>query len=280
MRIDQALEGARLKLRSRPGIPSPERELRLLLAAVLRRDELWVRAHPEIELDLEDLETFGAWVQRREAGEALEYITGCCSFFGRSFRVSPAVLIPRPESELIVEAVLGVPTPARILDVGTGSGCLAVSLKAERPAFDVVAVDLSRTALEVAASNAARHAADVAFLQGHLATALRGPFDVVVANLPYLPSSWLETLPVEVRKEPRMALDGGPDGLDFIRELLSDLPRILAPEGRVLLEIAEDQREGIETAAAAAGLEIRRAIRDIGGCERILVLAAGEAAGV
>jgi len=279
MRIGQALERARLKLHARPGIPSPAREAVLLLAAVLGREELWVRAHPEMQLEAEDVGSFEAWVHRREAGEALEYITGSCSFFGRSFRVSPAVLIPRPESELMIEAVLETPFPARILDVGTGSGCLAVSLKAERPDMEVVAADLSRAALEVAESNAVRHAAGVRFVQGHLATALRGPFDVVVANLPYIPVSLLETLPVEVRKEPRMALDGGPDGLDLIRELLPDLPRILAPEGLAVLEIAEAQRAGVETAAAASGLEIRRAIRDVGGCERILILAAGQKAG-
>jgi len=219
-------------------------------------------------------ERFSDWLERRAAGEPAEHLTGECEFWGRSFAVSPAVLVPRPETELVVEAALALPLAreARVLDVGTGSGCLAVTLAAERPGWRVAAVDRSLAALRVARANAARHAPGVALFRGDLATGVAPPWDLVVANLPYVPSPAMDDLPLEVRRDPAAALDGGPDGLDLVRRLLADLPRVLRACGGAVLEIGEEQADAVAAAARAAGLNVARRIRDLGGCERVLVL--------
>lgn len=272
MRIDQALARARLKLTVRPGIPSPEREAILLLAGMLGRSEVWIRAHSEAILSESQVQRFESWVDRRQAGESAEHILGRCSFFGRAFRVSDDVLIPRPETELMIDSALGLdlPSGARVLDVGCGSGCLGITMKAERKDLEVVAVDLSMPALEIARANANRHACRIHFLWGNLSTALGASFDLVLANLPYLPSSWIEGLPVEVRREPRMALDGGEDGLDLVRILMEDLPGILRQGAAVFLELAEGQAGAVEEMGLDLGYQDPERIRDAGGCERIL----------
>ena len=212
------------------------------------------------------------WISRRAGGEAFEHIRGECSFFGRSFRVSEDVLIPRPETELMVEAALELDLRAgsRVLDVGCGSGCLGVTMKAERENLEVVAVDLSMPALEIAHANARNHRCRIHFLRGNLSTALGASFDLVLANLPYLPSSWIEGLPVEVQREPRMALDGGRDGLDLVRILMEDLPRILRPGAAVFVELAEGQAGVVEEMGRDLGYQNPDRIRDAGGCARIL----------
>lgn len=272
MRVDEALKRAGLKLRPRVGIPSPEREAILVLAAALERNEVWIRTHPEFLLNEAQGRKFESWIDRREAGEALEHILGRCIFFGRSFRVSDKVLIPRPETELMLESALGAEfaPQARILDVGCGSGCLGITMKLERPQLEVVAVDISMPALEVAQANSREHEANVEFLLGDLSRALEGHFDVVLANLPYLPTSWMADIPVELRHEPAIALDGGEDGLDLVRALLGDLPRLLAPGSTVFLEIAEGQAEAVEELGRNLGYENPRRLRDAGGCDRIL----------
>ena len=173
--------------------------------------------------------------------------------------MSPAVLVPRPETELVVEAALALPLAreARVLDVGTGSGCLAVTLAAERPRWRVTGVDRSLAALEVARANASRHAPGVRFGCADLTTAVAPPWDLVVANLPYIPTPAIDALPVEVRRDPAAALDGGPDGLDLVRRLLSDLSRVLRVCGGAILELGEDQAEAVAAAARADGLERR-----------------------
>ncbi len=272
MRIDQALARARLKLTVRPGIPSPDREAILLLAGMLEQSEIWIRAHTEAKLSESQVQRFEGWVERRERGEAAEHILGCCFFFGRTFQVSDDVLIPRPETELMIEAALGLdlPSGARVLDVGCGSGCLGITMKTERKNLEVVAVDLSMPALEIALANANRHGCRIHFLRGNLSTALGASFDLVLANLPYLPSSWIEGLPVEVQREPRMALDGGEDGLGLVRILMEDLPRILRPGAAIFLELAEGQAGAVEEMGLDLGYQDPNRIRDAGGCERIL----------
>jgi release factor glutamine methyltransferase len=196
-----------------------------------------------------------------------------CSFWGRDFEVSPAVLLPRPETELVVSTALELPlsADAKVLDVGTGSGCIAVTLAVERPRWRVRAVDRSSAALRIARRNADRHEVKLPLWLGDLTTATAPPWDLVVANLPYVPTAEIDTLSVEVRHDPEAALDGGADGLDVVRGLLAELPRVLRVCGGAVLEIGEHQAEVVTEVAHAAGLAAARRIRDIGGVERVLV---------
>ncbi len=266
-------EGADV-LPRRGGIIDPSREASWLLAAALDVSETWLKIHPETEVPADTGTRFRSWIKRRATGEPAEHIVGACEFWGRFFSVSPDVLIPRPETELMIEAALCLPLPkaSRVLDVGTGSGCIAVTIAAERPHWQVAAIDRSPAAARIARINGRTHGAAVSWLIGNLGKALRGPFDLVVANLPYLPTGWLADLPEEVRREPYLALDGGPDGLSLVRMLLADLGRLVRRCGWCLFELAEGQADVLEPEARAAGFDMVRRISDVGGCDRIVVL--------
>jgi len=258
----------------RRGIPDPRREASWLLARAWGVDEITLRLHPEREVPADVEDRYRGWLERRAAGEPAHHLTGECEFWGRTFRVSPAVLVPRPETELLVQVALDLPlsATARVLDVGAGSGCIAITLAAERPKWRVSGVDVSAQALEVARANAARHGVEVVFREGDLTTSMAPPWDLVVANLPYIPTGDLEHLPVEVGHDPVTALDGGPDGLDLVRRLVGDLPRLLRPCGGAVLELYEDQADVVAEIARDAGLAVARRIKDAGGCERVVVL--------
>jgi release factor glutamine methyltransferase len=236
--------------------------------------EITLRLHPDREVPAEVATRYRGWLERRAAGEPAHHLTGECEFWGRGFAVSPAVLIPRPETELAIEVALVLPLSptARVLDVGTGSGCIAVTLAAERPKWRVSAVDRSVPALEVARANAARIGVQVEFHEGDLTTAFEPPWDLVVANLPYIPTGDLAGLPEEVGHDPVSALDGGADGLDLVRRLVEDLPRLLRPCGGAVLELYEGQADPVTEIAGANGLAVARRITDPGGCVRIVVL--------
>jgi release factor glutamine methyltransferase len=253
----------------------PTKEARFLLARLLGRTEAWLLAHPEAQVDDGPAAEFSEWVSRRAAGEPAHYLVGSCPFWGREMLVTPAVLIPRPETELIVEHALALPLPPRprALDVGTGSGCLAVTLSLEIPGAVVTATDRSTAALAVARRNRERLGATVSLACGDLASHLRGEFDLVVANLPYIPDGEVASLPRDVREfEPREALAGGADGADLLRRLIADLPRLLSPAGVALLEVGPGQAALLSASVADAGLlEVAR-IRDAGGVDRVLVV--------
>jgi len=270
---DLISDGARL-LPRREGIPDPRREAAWLLAAAWGVEEIVLRLHPNREVPVEVERRYGGWLERRVAGEPAHHLTGTCPFWGREFEIGPAVLVPRPETELVVETALELPLPnnARILDVGTGSGCIALTLAAERLGWRVSAVDRSSAALEIARRNSNRLGAAVAFYRGDLATAAAPPWDLVVANLPYVPKDVLARLPLEVRHDPVAALDGGSDGLDLVRNLLSDLRRLLRPCGGAILEIGEGQADAVAEIASMAGLAVARRVRDVGGVDRVIVL--------
>lgn len=266
-------EGAGL-LPRRAGIPDPTRESRWLLAAAWGVPESRLLAGPRAIVPTDVVARFRDWVGRRSAGEPAEHLTGRCRFFGRDFEVSPSVLVPRPETELVVQTALdlGLPRTARVLDVGTGSGCVAVTLVLERPDWRVVAVDTSVAALRVARTNARRMGAPVAFAVSDLSAALAPGFDLVVANLPYIPTGELEGLPVEVRHDPIAALDGGFDGLDLVRRLADDLGRLVRPCGGAVLELGAGQGDALAAIARSRDLGVARRVYDVAGVDRVVVL--------
>lgn len=231
-----------------PVSPDAWLEAQLLLAHGFSQTRTWVLTHPEKELDPELNRLLDALLEQRLQGVPLPYLLGHWEFFGLDFLVSPDVLIPRPETELLVEQGLvwlkNHPNQRRAADVGTGSGCIAVSLAHDQPDLQIIATDQSQPALAMAGQNAARHgvADRIRWLKTNLLDGFLGQLDLVVANLPYIPSATLEELLV-AKFEPLGALDGGPDGLTLIEELLKDAPRWLAPDGAILLEIEAGQGE-------------------------------------
>jgi len=224
-------------------------EAELLLAFVLGMDRPGLYVRWDEAPGIGTRERFRQLVERRRCGEPLAYLTGERDFMGLSFHVTPDVLVPRPETELLVETALNHlreagPSPP-VVDVGTGSGAIAVSLAVYHPGIRVTAVDISQAALGVARANASRHGVTgrVTFRQGDLLAGLPGPVDLVTANLPYIPTWEWYRLPREVRYEPRLALDGGPDGLDYYRRLVRQVPGVLRRGGRLLCELGPGQEE-------------------------------------
>jgi release factor glutamine methyltransferase len=252
----------------------------VLLGHVLGRARTWLLAHPEETLDTEQSESFSALVERWLSGEPVAYLTGQREFFGLSLAVSPAVLIPRPETEHLVEAALewaGARQPLIVADAGTGSGAIAVSLAVNLPEARLIATDTSREALEMAARNASGHGVEkrVMLVQTDLLGGLRPPFDLIVSNPPYIPGGQLSELEV-ARYEPHAALDGGQDGLDVIRRLLADAPRLLGDDGLLLVEIGAGQGRAVASLARGIWPEADIALLpDYSGHERVLRVAVG-----
>jgi release factor glutamine methyltransferase len=217
--------------------------------------------HRDDVVDEDELAIFDAALARREAGEPIAYIVGNAGFYGRSFAVTPAVLVPRPESEHVAEAAVAelhsrAPEQRRAADIGTGSGILAITLACEVPDARVFATDASADALAIATANARTLGVHkrVKFFEGDLATPLvaRGPLDVVIANLPYVPSSDVPQFPDPVSFEPHIAVDGGPDGLDLYRRLLQQLPPLLAPGAALFFEAAPPTIEALSDLVTSA----------------------------
>ncbi len=269
----------------------PPRELQLLLAHVLNQSREWVLAHPEAELTPEQHERFENLVAQAGRGVPLPYLLGHWEFFGLDFIVTPAVLIPRPETELLVERALtlvkeqssisnhAAAQASTILDVGTGSGIIAVTLAAKLPNAQVVAIDLSPSALAVAKQNADQHgvADRIQFIKSDLLSAFvlhPSSFSLICANLPYIPSADLATLDV-AKHEPTLALDGGADGLSLIRRLLIDAPQVLALGGSLLLEIEYRQGEAVTALAREAfPTAIITVHKDLAGLNRVVEISA------
>lgn len=256
----------------------PGFEAQALLGAVLQTDRATLLAHPERPLTPEQAERFGALAERLAAGEPLPYLIGRQAFYDRDFFVTPDVLIPRPESELLVEEALAFARSQpnlTLVDVGTGSGALAVALAAHLPAARVYATDISPAALAVAQRNAERYGARVTLLPGDLLQPLieRGiKVNLLVANLPYIAAGDLPSLAVS-RYEPRLALDGGADGLDLIRRLLVQAPSACLPGARLLLEIGADQgAAALALARAAFPSAVVDCLRDLAGHDRAICI--------
>ncbi len=247
------------------------RDVDLLLGDLLGRSPAWLFAHGDERIESAPLLPLLA---RRYAGEPLQYIRGQAEFYSRTFAVDDRVLIPRPETELLVEAAIErAPENGRVIDIGTGSGCIAITLERERPDLFVVSVDRSVDALAVAARNRRTHESRTRLVASDLLSSVRGTFDLVVSNPPYVPLGEYEELAVEVRiHEPRMALTPGPRGTEIIELLLRDAHALLAPRGRVILEVGYGQEEAIRTLARAQRYEVEAFLPDLAGIPRIVVL--------
>ncbi len=253
----------------------PPAEARLLMGHVLQRPAAWLLAHDDDQLDADALTAFASFCARRGAGEPVAYLVGTREFYGRSFRVAPGVLIPRPETELLVEQVLATlpePQTARLLDLGTGSGCIAITLALERPQCEVWATDRSADALAIAGNNAQRFGAAVRFAAGDWLAALpatAGRFDIIVSNPPYIATADPHLALGDLRFEPAEALASGADGLDAIRRIIAAAPDYLRPGGWLWLEHGYDQAEGVAALLQATGYVDVSATRDLGGHLRI-----------
>jgi release factor glutamine methyltransferase len=236
---------------------TPGLDAQVLLAHILEKSRAWVLAHPEAVLTPAQERLLMESQARLEQGEPLPYVLGRWEFYGLDFIVNPNVLIPRPETELMVEHALAwletAPQRHLVLDAGTGSGCIAIALAVHAPALRVVASDISLAALKTASVNAARHAVSshVMCVQSHLIPAIAQPFNLICANLPYIPAEKLDEL-IVAEREPRLALDGGPDGLSLIRELLASASGSLARNGLLLIEIEASQGSTAWSLAKAA----------------------------
>lgn len=233
------------------GVESARLNAELLLAHVLGIPRLELYLQFDRPLGETERAPLRELVRQRGERVPLQHLIGSVEFFGREFLSDQRALIPRPETERFVELVLErlPPTPASILDVGTGSGVIAVTLAAERPDCQVTAIEISEPALSLARENAARHGATVGFLLGDLLPEGSSRFDAIVANLPYICSPEIESLSPEVHHDPLLALDGGPDGLDLIRRLLADAPQRLHAGGLMALETGAGHAEALLQAA-------------------------------
>jgi release factor glutamine methyltransferase len=243
------------------------REARLLLAAATGRSEASVLAHPEKSLLEQEKNQFLEMTARRAAGEPIAYILGHKEFYGLELTVNSAVLIPRPETELLVDLALDR-NPASVLDVGTGSGAIALAIKRHRPDARVVATDASAAALEVARRNAARFNLEVELRHGRWFEPVAGErFEAIISNPPYVvvDDPHLAALPYE----PRLALLGGADGLDGFRVLAREAPAHLLPGGWLLVEHGEGQHEAVRGLLEAAGLETTASWPDLAGIPRV-----------
>jgi release factor glutamine methyltransferase len=257
-------------------VDEPRLTAEQLLAHTLQIGRVKLYVDLERPLSKDELAAYRGLIQRRLTGEPTQYLMGHKDFYGRRFTVDPRVLIPRPETELLVEAVLRelpAETPRRVLDLCTGSGCIAITVAAERPQASVWATDVSPEALAVARLNAEALSVSgrLTFFEGDLFAPLPADarFDVIVGNPPYVKTGELATLQREVQKEPRLALDGGADGLDLVRRIATDAVARLKAGGLLALEIGEDQGEAVRSVLVRAGCHDVRIEKDLSRHDRL-----------
>lgn len=251
-------------------------DAQVLLGEIMRQERAFLLAHPEQPLTEEQQAQYAEWIRRRALGEPVAYIIGRRAFYDREIAVTRDVLVPRPETELLLEQALEFVKEnpsAVVIDVGTGSGALAVTLAAHCPQAHVYATDISPAALAIARYNAFLNHVNITFFEGDLLEPLVSRqlrADIVMANLPYIASGELAALEVS-RHEPRLALDGGDDGLDMIRRLVAQIPTICNPNARILLEIGAGQGDAaLELARSMLPARHSAILKDYAGLDRIL----------
>jgi release factor glutamine methyltransferase len=270
------------------GIATPRLDAEILTAHALSLPRVQLYVQFDRPLTPPELTAIRESVKRRQAGESVAYVIGKKEFWGLDFAVDARVLVPRPDTETLVDEALArvgkapragaaaepteTPSSPRIADVGTGSGAIAVTLAKTRPDATVFATDISPDALAVARTNAERHGVTITFLEGNLEAPLiaLAPFDLITANLPYVPTGDIAALAPEVRAEPVGALDGGADGLDLVRRMITAAPALLAPGGALVLEVGAGQAQATARLCESAGLSDVRVRRDLGEIERVV----------
>lgn len=259
---------------TKAGIDSARLDVELLLAYVLNKSREWVLTHDEIGLTVEQLSRLQQLVNRRLSGQPIAYLTRHKEFYGRTFIVTPDVLVPRPESEQIIDSVRDIlnsqsnlasrqatasAKPGRIIrlaDIGTGSGCLAITARLEFPNLNVTATDISPAALDIARRNADQLEAKLKFIQSDLLTNVgNAQFDIIIANLPYVDKSWRDTSP-ELASEPTLALYADDQGLALMKQLIVQAPTHLTPNGHLILEMDRRQIDTMSTFAINYGFRV------------------------
>ena len=266
----------------RNNVSEPRTSAEVLLAHVLAEDRLFLYLNYDRPMETSELAAYRACIKRRLGGEPNQYITGLQEFWSLPLRVSPDVLIPRPETEVLVEAVLEFLDKADpnvdILDLGTGSGAIAIALARELPAARILAADISMAALHLAQENAKSNQVDerIFFVRGDMFGAIPGgsqKFKVVVTNPPYISHDEMSELPREIRDfEPHHALEGGPDGLTAIRHIIAEVPTILSQAGALIMEMGADQAESVSALVTdSQHYESYRIIKDYSRLDRVLV---------
>lgn len=255
-------------------------ESELLFTELLNCDRLSLYLNRDLRLDKDKSSAISCVLKRRIFAEPLQYILGKAEFMGLEFKVTPDVLIPRQETEILAEKVTEIVRqlpcrPIKILDLGTGSGCIAISLAKFLPNAEISAVDISSRALAVAKENARLNKVEIKFIRGDLFNAMhRGlsPFDLIVSNPPYIPTAQIGSLQPEVRHEPSIALDGGKDGLDFYRKIISGCEKYLSECGLLIMEMGFGQRDEIGNIfQEVKNFRIREIIKDYNNIDRVIV---------
>lgn len=258
------------------GIESPRLDAELIVAHALGIDRTRVIIDANRPLEGEELTRLRELVRRRRAHEPIAYLRGEREFFGLRFAVDRRVLVPRPDTEALVDVALArtahISLSMRMLDLCTGSGCVAVAVARQRPTAKIVAADVSEDALAVARTNVERLGAyNVALVKSDLLSAVSSRFDIVTANPPYIPSDEIATLAPDVREfEPRLALDGGPDGLDFVRRIVEEAPAHLVPGGVLAIEVGAGEAPAALALLEARGFSDVRSDRDYAKIERVV----------
>lgn len=258
---------------SRAGFQTPELDAKLLLQHITGYSSAELISKSNDIISVEQSIEFAGFVERRLTHEPVHRIIGYREFYGRAFLLSDATLIPRPDTETLVEAVVEL-KPASVLEIGTGSGAIAISLAAELPKVEITATDISKDALGTASSNAVAHdvLGRIKFLETDLFEDVAGKFDLIVSNPPYIPSAEIKTLQKEVKVfDPIAALDGGGDGLDFYRTIFRDASAFLKPAGKVCVEIGFGQEDDVSRIAIANGYDNVTVIKDLNQINRVIV---------